>query len=80
MKKDFLKFVFAAVFALAAGYSVFVSQQKVEMSDLAMANIEALAQGETSEEFTDRTCCEAVWENSSCSGCDGHSYSYAIRK
>ena len=43
MKNNILKLVFASAFALVAGYSVYTSQQKVEMSDLAKANIEALA-------------------------------------
>lgn len=47
MKKNFLKLVFASVSALVAGYSVYASQQEVEMSDLAMANVEALAQNES---------------------------------
>ena len=42
-KYSALKIVFASAFALIAGYSVYASQQKVEMSDLAMANVEALA-------------------------------------
>lgn len=46
MKKNILKLVFASAFALVAGYSVYASQQEVEMSDLAMANVEALASGE----------------------------------
>ena len=46
MKKRILKIVFASAFVLVAGYSVYASQQKVEMSDLAMANVEALADGE----------------------------------
>mgnify|MGYP000555018612 FL=1 len=47
MNKKILKLVFASAFALVAGYSVYASQQKVEMSDLAMANVEALAGGES---------------------------------
>jgi len=47
MNKKILKVVFASAFALVAGYSVYASQQKVEMSDLAMANVEALAGGES---------------------------------
>lgn len=47
MKKSILKFVFASAFALVASYSVYASQQKVEMSDLAIANVEALAGGES---------------------------------
>ena len=46
MKKNILKLVFASAFALVAGYSIYASQKKVEMSNLAMANVEALASGE----------------------------------
>lgn len=45
-----MKLVFASAFALVAGYSVYASQKKVEMSDLAMANVEALAQDNELEE------------------------------
>lgn len=41
-----IKTLFVATFALAAGYGVYSTQQKAEMSDLAMANVEALAQNE----------------------------------
>lgn len=43
MKKNILKLVFTSSFALVADYSVYASQQEVEMSDLAMANVKALA-------------------------------------
>lgn len=46
MKKNFIKAAFVAAFASIAGYGVYTSQQKVEMSDLAKANVEALAQNE----------------------------------
>lgn len=46
MNKKILKIVFSSAFALVAGYSVYASQQNAEMSDLAMANVEALASGE----------------------------------
>ncbi len=46
MKKSILKIVFASAFALVASYSVYASQQNAEMSDLALANVEALAGGE----------------------------------
>ena len=52
MKKNFLKHGFAAAFALVAGYGVYASQQKVEMSDLAIANVEALANGESGTNTT----------------------------
>ena len=48
MKKTIFKTLLAAVFTMVAGYSVYASQQKVEMSDLAMANVEALANDEGS--------------------------------
>ena len=34
MKKNILKLVFASAFALVAGYSVYNSQQNIEMTDL----------------------------------------------
>lgn len=46
MNKKILKIVFSSAFALVAGYNVYASQQNAEMSDLAMANVEALASGE----------------------------------
>lgn len=48
MKKNFLKYGFAVAFALVAGYGIYASQQEVETSDLAMANVEALANEESS--------------------------------
>lgn len=46
MNKKILKIVFASAFALVASYSVYTLQQKVELSDLAMVNVEALASSE----------------------------------
>lgn len=46
MKKNFIKVAFVAAFASIAGYGVYTSQQKVEMSDLAKADVEALANDE----------------------------------
>jgi hypothetical protein len=43
MKKIYVKYAFVAAFAFIAGYGVYISQQKESMSDLAMANVEALA-------------------------------------
>lgn len=50
-----MKSVFASTFALVAGYSIYASQKEVEMSDLAMANMEALAQNESGEKYTKST-------------------------
>ena len=41
-----VKTLFVATFALVAAYSVYFSLQDAEMSDLALANVEALASGE----------------------------------
>ena len=46
MKKLIKKAAFVAAFALAAGYGVYSSQEEVELSELALANIEALARTE----------------------------------
>lgn len=42
-----IKTLFVATFALVAAYSVYYTQQNTEMSDLAKANVEALAQNES---------------------------------
>lgn len=41
------KTALALVVSLAAGYGVYTSQQKSELSELALANVEALANGES---------------------------------
>lgn len=46
MRNTLFKTLFVAAFTMVAGYSVYSSQQDAEMSDLAMANVEALASGE----------------------------------
>lgn len=46
MKKNILKAAFVAAFAMIAGYGVYNSQKDVVLSDVALANIEALAGGE----------------------------------
>lgn len=42
-----IKNLFVATFALVAAFSMYSTQQNAEMSDLAKANIEALASGES---------------------------------
>ena len=57
MKKNILKATIVAAFALIAGMNVYNAQQSDVMSDLALANVEALAgSGETTIE-----CCLALW-------------------
>ena len=46
MKKNILKATFVAAFALIAGFNVYNAQKSDVMSDLALANVEALASGE----------------------------------
>ena len=46
MKKNIIRTAFVAAFALMAGYSVYTSQQKKNISELALANVEALADNE----------------------------------
>ena len=44
--KKMIKIAFVAAFAAIAGYGVYANQKTDVMSDLALANIEALASGE----------------------------------
>lgn len=47
--EKFLKFAFVAAFAATAGYSVYASQKSETMSELALANVEALARDEVEQ-------------------------------
>lgn len=44
--KKFLKYAFVAALVTVAGYGVYASQKSDAMSDLMLANVEALARGE----------------------------------
>ena len=46
--KKFMKIAFVAAFAAIAGYGVYANQKVDTMSDLMLANVEALAQSEGS--------------------------------
>ena len=48
MKGKILKVTIVAAFALIAGFNVYNVQKSDVMSDLALANVEALASGESS--------------------------------
>ena len=53
MKKNILKATLVAAFALIAGFNVYNSQKSDVMSELALANVEALADdAESGEDFT----------------------------
>ena len=47
--KKMIKIAFVAAFAAIAGYGVYANQKPDVMCDLALANIEALASGETAK-------------------------------
>ena len=61
MKKYILKLVFASAFALLAGYSVYASQQETELSEFALANIEAIAKGEVIVGVPCAQICQNCW-------------------
>ena len=46
MKKKFIRATFVAAIAMACGINVFNAQKSETLSDIAMANVEALAEGE----------------------------------
>lgn len=57
MKKKILGVVVVTVIAFVAGYNVCLSQNKVELSDLALANVEAFAsKGEWETPFYVHPC------------------------
>lgn len=83
MKKKLISAAFVVAIALTAGYNVYNSQNKEALSDLALDNVEALANGEGSmsaEEFYKRTSCVPVQEDVRCHGTDGNTYSYCRRE
>ena len=81
MKKNIRAVMMLAAIALIAGVNVLNSQKTIAMSDMALANVEVLAQeAETGNQFTQATCCVAVWDKETCHGCDGKTYGKAIRQ
>ena len=81
MKKNIRAVMMVAAIALVCGANVYKAKKTHTLSDVALANIEALAQEpETGDQFTMATCCIAVWDKETCDGCDGKTYSYAIRQ
>ena len=51
MKKNIIRTAFVAAFALIASYNVYTSQQGNNISELALANVEALAVGEDNNDW-----------------------------
>ena len=68
MKKNILKATLVAAFALIVGFNVYNSQKSDVMSELALANVEALAESELSQKCGDCStdkqvyCCTLVIE------------------
>ena len=68
MKKNILKATVVAAYALVAGFNVYNSQKSDVMSELALANVEALAESELSQKCGDCStdkqvyCCTLVIE------------------
>lgn len=52
MKKKILGATFVVAMMAVAGYNVYMSQTKFEMSELALANVEALADVENGPSYT----------------------------
>ena len=62
--KNFLKYAFVAAFVAIAGYGVYASQKSDTMSDLALANVEALASsGETTSYYRLFPCYSHLSQN-----------------
>lgn len=71
-----MKIAFVAAFAAVAGYGVYANQQSEAMSDLMLANVEALAGSEISNPG-----CDPSWDRECCVCFNvHHTYAYANGK
>ena len=61
MKKNILKATLVAAFGLIAGFNVYNSQKSDVMSELALANVEALATGEDDWSYRLFPCAHKPW-------------------
>jgi endonuclease I len=78
MKKKIFGSLAIVAIVVTVAFNVNLSTKKSNTTSLlALANVEALADTETDDEFTSSTGCKAVWENVNCSGKNGVTYSYA---
>ena len=59
--KKFIGIALIAVAALTAGWNFSQSQNEVELTDLALANVEALARGESGKECH-TSCCQTRYD------------------
>ncbi|MDH6344306.1 hypothetical protein M2480_002791 [Parabacteroides sp. PFB2-12] len=63
MKRKFLGIVMIAVIAAAAGWNVYQNENKVLLSELGLANIEALARGEGDGAYNEDKVTSNYYEN-----------------
>ena len=54
MKRKFVKVVFVAAIAMESGIIVFYAQKVIDLSDIALINVEALADDEYSQSIWER--------------------------
>ena len=74
--KKIMKIAFVAACAAVAGYGVYANQQSETMSDLMLANVEALAGSEISNPG-----CDPSWDRECCVCFNvHHTYAYANGK
>ena len=78
MKKK-IGVAFVAIIATATGLNFNQGKNNVNLSDLTLANIEALAEAESSYEFFQHTGCRAVLVDKRCIGKDGNIHLFAER-
>ena len=80
MKKKIMGAIAFVAIAVAAGWNVQQNNNKVEMSDLTLENIEALASGESIEEFC-KNCVpitSTICKRTAYDGCLGYSITWEI--
>lgn len=73
MNRKIIKVAFIVAIAMVGGINVFNSQKPEPLSDIALANVEALAGGE----LFDGHPCEGTWDRLCCVCGDKH-YTYAF--
>ena len=80
MKKKIMGAIAFIAIAVAAGWNVQQNQNKTEMSDLTLENIEALASGESIEEFC-KNCIpitSTICKRTAYDGCLGYSITWEV--
>jgi hypothetical protein len=78
MKKKIFGLAIVATLVLGSGWNISQSMSEVALSDVSLANVEALADEMTDEQFS-AIGCECA-DSGSCSANNGNTYTYAKRK